>query len=146
MIICNRPSSKVKTKCLWHAGILPSSNRPALLSVLLWLDQCFILSLKSILWIGCHNVLNLIDTKHLKYRACAIITRSWFETSLDYKPRILHPKIEEFPCLVHELSVTLTALQYKPHCKMEERIYKPWVIMAHKVKQQQLLAYEAAWR
>ena len=24
--------------------------------------------------------------------------------------------IEEFPCLVHKLSVALTALQYKAHC------------------------------
>ena len=47
------------------------------------------------------------------YRTRAIITRSWFETALDYKPRILDPKIEEFPCLVHKLSVILTALQYK---------------------------------
>ena len=44
----------------------------------------------------------------------AIVTRSGFETALDYKPRILDPNIEEFPCLVHKLSVTLTALQYKP--------------------------------
>ena len=36
------------------------------------------------------------------------ITRSWFETILDYKPRILHPKIEEFLCLVYKLSVTNT--------------------------------------
>ena len=35
------------------------------------------------------------------------------ETALDYKPRILDPKIEQFPCLVRKLSVTLTALQYK---------------------------------
>ena len=33
--------------------------------------------------------------------ARAIITHSWFETALDYKPRVLDPKIEEFPCLVH---------------------------------------------
>ena len=51
----------------------------------------------------------------------AIITSSWFETALDYKPRILQPKIEE-----HKLSATLTALQYKPQLK----IYKPRVIMA----------------
>ena len=35
--------------------------------------------------------------------------------ALDYKPRILGPKIEEFPCLEHKLSVILTAQQYKPH-------------------------------
>ena len=44
----------------------------------------------------------------------ATITRSLFQTTLNYKPSILDPKIEEFPCLVHKLSVTLTALQYKP--------------------------------
>ena len=41
----------------------------------------------------------------------AIITHSWFETALDYKTRILETKIEEFPCLVHKLSVTLTAVK-----------------------------------
>ena len=46
------------------------------------------------------------------YRTPAIITRSWFETALDYKPRFLGPKIEEFPILVHKLSVILTDLQY----------------------------------
>ena len=106
--------------------------------------------------------LNLITTKD---RTLATITRSLFETALNYKPRILDPNIEEFPCLislqslvqgqyrartgfslwsfshrkktcyyreplfslqgpcfhyrewvcsVHKLSVTLTALQYKP--------------------------------
>ena len=52
------------------------------------------------------------------YRTRATITRSWFETALIYKPRILDQKIEEFPCLVHKLSVTLTALQYKPQWKV----------------------------
>ena len=46
-----------------------------------------------------------------EYRMRSIITRSWFETTLDYRLRILDPKIEEFPCLVHKLSVKLTALQ-----------------------------------
>ena len=32
-----------------------------------------------------------------KYRTRAIITRSWFETALNYKPRILDLKIEELP-------------------------------------------------
>ena len=40
-----------------------------------------------------------------------IITRSRFETVLDYKPWILGSKIEEFTCLVHKMSVILTALQ-----------------------------------
>ena len=48
------------------------------------------------------------------YRTRAIITRSRFETALDYRLRILGSKIEEFPCLVRKLSVILTALQYKP--------------------------------
>ena len=39
------------------------------------------------------------------YRTRAIITRSRFETALDYKPRILGLKNEEFPFLVHKLSV-----------------------------------------
>ena len=39
------------------------------------------------------------------YRMRAIITRSWFETSFNYKPRILEQKIKEFPFLVHKLSV-----------------------------------------
>ena len=53
-----------------------------------------------------------------KYRTRAIITRSWFETALDYKLQNLDPKIEEFPCLVHKFAVTPTALQYKPQWKM----------------------------
>ena len=52
------------------------------------------------------------------YRTRANITCSWFETALDYKPQILDPEIEEFPCLVHKLSVALTALQYKLQWKM----------------------------
>ena len=65
------------------------------------------------------------------YRTRAIITRSWFDTVLYYKSRTLDPKIEEFPCWVHKLSVTLTALQYKPLKKLGYRIYKSRVIMAH---------------
>ena len=61
---------------------------------------------------------NVFIKNLLKYRTRAIITRSLFETALDYKPQILGPNIEEFPCLVHKLSVILTALQYKPHWKM----------------------------
>ena len=49
-----------------------------------------------------------------RYRTRAIITRSRFETALDYKPRILGQAIEEFPRLVHKLSVILTDLQCKP--------------------------------
>ena len=44
------------------------------------------------------------------YCTCTITTLSWFETALDYKLRILGPKIEDFPCLLHKLSVTLTTL------------------------------------
>jgi hypothetical protein len=53
--------------------------------------------------------------KQLIYRTCAIIVLSLFETALNYKPKILGYKIEEFPCLVHKLSVILTPLQYKLH-------------------------------
>ena len=42
------------------------------------------------------------------YRTRAIITRSRFETALDYKPRIFG-SIEGFSCLVHKLAVILTA-------------------------------------
>ena len=36
------------------------------------------------------------------YRTCAIITRSWFETALDYKPQIFW---KNYHFLVHKLSV-----------------------------------------
>ena len=39
------------------------------------------------------------------YRTRAIIARSWSETALVYKPRILGLKNEEFPFLVHKWSV-----------------------------------------
>ena len=39
------------------------------------------------------------------YRTRAIIGRSWFEAALVYKPRILGLKNEEFPFLLHKLSV-----------------------------------------
>ena len=39
------------------------------------------------------------------YGMRAIITRSWSETALVYKARILGFKIEEFPFLDHKLSV-----------------------------------------
>ena len=61
----------------------------------------------------------IIHYYYLKYCTRAIITRSWFETSLNYKTQILGSKIEVFPCLVHKLSVILTALQCKPQWKME---------------------------
>ena len=41
-----------------------------------------------------------------------------YKAALDYKPRILGPKIEKFPGLVHKLSVILTSLQYKPQGKV----------------------------
>ena len=44
---------------------------------------------------------------YVKYCTRTIITRSWFESALDYNPRILDPKIEEFHCLVHKLSGTI---------------------------------------
>ena len=66
----------------------------------------------------------------LKYRTRAIITRSWFETSLDYIPRLLGPKIEEFTFLVHKLSVILTALQSKPQMSASICISKliKWIL------------------
>ena len=59
---------------------------------------------------------------------CAILV--WFETALDYKPQILDPKIEEFPCLVHKLSVISTALDYKPH------------ILGHRIEEFPCLVHE----
>ena len=41
------------------------------------------------------------------YNPLLIWNHSWFQTARDYKPQILDPNIEEFPCLVHRLSVTL---------------------------------------
>ena len=58
--------------------------------------------------IDCWHIFDQI----LVYRTRAIITRSYFETTLDYKPLIYGPKIEEVPCLAHKLFVILTALQY----------------------------------
>ena len=51
------------------------------------------------------------------YCTGATITPSWFEAALNYKPRILDKRIGEFPCSVHNLSVTLTTLQYNPQWK-----------------------------
>ena len=42
---------------------------------------------------------------HSNYPTRAIIGRSRFEAALIYKPRILGLKNEEFPFLVHKLSV-----------------------------------------
>ena len=53
-----------------------------------------------------------------------IITHSWFETALNYKPRILDPKIEKFPCLVHKMSKT------KQQWKLGLKTYKPRLVMA----------------
>ena len=54
---------------------------------------------------------------HFLYRTRAIIGRSRFEAALVYKPRILGLKIEEFPFLVHKLSVILFALYNKTAVK-----------------------------
>ena len=47
------------------------------------------------------------------YRTRAIIGRSRFEAALVYKPRILGLKSEEFPFLVHKLSVIQAAASVK---------------------------------
>ena len=52
----------------------------------------------------CLLLLTLAKTEII-YSTRAIITRSRFETALIYKPRILGLKNEEFPFLVHKLSV-----------------------------------------
>ena len=55
------------------------------------------------------NILGLFQNKFVesksKYRTRAIIARSWSETALVYKPRILGLKNEEFLFLVHKYSV-----------------------------------------
>ena len=48
-----------------------------------------------------HLSMLIFDQKSI-YRTRAIITCSWFETTHDYKPRILDP---DFLCLVHKMSV-----------------------------------------
>ena len=40
----------------------------------------------------------VVFMKKICWIASLVHFRSWFETALDYKPRILGPKIEEFPC------------------------------------------------
>ena len=52
-------------------------------------------------------ILEYLPSSLSRYRTRATINRSWFETALNYKPRILDPKIEEFPGLVYKLSVNL---------------------------------------
>ena len=47
------------------------------------------------------------------YRTCAIISRSWFEAALVYKPQILSLKNEEFPFLVYKLSAIYDAAKVK---------------------------------
>ena len=47
------------------------------------------------------------------YRTRAIIGRSRFEAAIVYKPRILVLKSEEFPFLVHKLSVIQAAASVK---------------------------------
>ena len=43
-------------------------------------------------------------------RTRVIITLSCFETTFNYKPRILDLKMEDFLCLLHKLSLTLGLL------------------------------------
>ena len=50
-------------------------------------------------------MLHLMAALATEYRTRAIIGRSRFEAALVYKPRILGLKNEEFPFLVHKLSV-----------------------------------------
>ena len=57
----------------------------------------------------------LYNISYIVYSTCNVITRSLFETTLDYQPRILGPKLNNFLIyLVHGLSVIITTLQYKP--------------------------------
>ena len=47
--------------------------------------------------LGCAKTALKFKYNIYKYRTRAIITRSWFETALNYKPRILDSKNEELP-------------------------------------------------
>ena len=52
--------------------------------------------------------LNFTSIIWITYRTQAIIL---IRNRFDYRPQILEPKIEEFLCLLHKLSVTLITLQ-----------------------------------
>ena len=60
------------------------------------------------------------------YRTRAILGRSRFEAALIYKPRILDLKNEEFPFLIHKLSVIKPQLKWN----FGKKKYKPRLIMA----------------
>ena len=67
-------------------------------------------------WLWTSNAHRLRDFETRNYSIFRIITVSVpLQPALVYKPLILGPKIEEFPCLVHKLFIILTALQYKLH-------------------------------
>ena len=51
------------------------------------------------------QIIKIVAHYYANYRTRAIIGRSQFEAALVYKLRILGLKIEEFPFLVHKLSV-----------------------------------------
>ena len=55
-------------------------------------------------------LINFFSKVNTVYRTRVIITRSWFETALDYKPRILGPT---FLVYVIKWSVILTSLALK---------------------------------
>ena len=61
-----------------------------------------------------------------------------------YKPHILDPKIEEFPCLVHKLSAILTALQYKPQWKMADERWK-YVVFNQSITEEESLDFYTTW-
>ena len=52
-----------------------------------------------------------MDISKNQWRSTGIKTKTFQNLN---KNCPLDPKLEEFPTLVHKLSVTLTALQYKP--------------------------------
>ena len=97
---------------------------------LLWNRYQDQLLLKMWMFIWCVLVLCKINMNpqllilKKKYRTRAIITRSWFETALDYKPRILGPT---FLVYVLKWSVILTSLALKnvinsKYCQMALRL------------------------
>ena len=87
-IIKLKVNQKSRT-CLFHLHAISSHFKP-IPTTYLWND----------LFYHCDSI-----SSETTYRTRAIIGRSRFEAALVYKPRILSLKNEEFPFLVHKLSV-----------------------------------------
>ena len=85
-------------------SVLGWTKKQDLLNFVVWTKKR--LNINGFLAFNDGDVFLLISLiSDLKYRTRAIITRSWSETALVYKPRILGLKNEEFSFLVHKWSV-----------------------------------------